>query len=233
MSSRKRKNALASDPNAGVGSNRNLDGRRLRTITEAKNLAEYLATKPEMERKDKEERRRRWEAVVEGAERREEEMRKGRRGKGLSDEWLEEREDAGERTRDAVRKAMAAGNWRDNVAGMAAGQGVMEGGAGASASASGSGGSREPSEKEDSDGQEDDMDLDEDEVKVLEKEAADGDVDAIWVLQNQAKKPTTKKREEVRYVGFDEDEEFMSSSGDEEEEYQTTVEGKGKEKVAA
>lgn len=229
MSSRKRKNALASDPNAGVGSNRNLDGRRLRTITEAKNLAEYLATKPEMERKEKEERRRRWEAVVEGAERREEDMRKGRRGKGLSEEWLEEREDAGERTRDAVRKAMAAGDWRDNVAGMAAGRGAVEGSA--SASASGSGASREPSEEEDSDGQEDDMDLDEDEVKVLEREAADGDVDAIWVLRNQVRKPTTRKREETRYVGFDdEDDEFMSSSGDEEQQHGPTVQGKGKGK---
>lgn len=229
MSSRKRKNALASDPNAGVGSNRNLDGRRLRTITEAKNLAEYLATKPEMERREKEERRRRWEAVVEGAERREEEMRKGKRGKGLSEEWLEEREDAGERTREAVRKAMLAGNWKDNVAGMAASQLAVDGGAGASAS--GSGASGEPSEDEDSDGQPNDMDLDEDEVKVLEKEAADGDVDAIWVLRNRVKKPATKEKEETRYVGFDEDDEFMSSSGDEQDV--PTIEGKGKEKVSA
>ncbi|ERF70285.1 hypothetical protein EPUS_06326 [Endocarpon pusillum Z07020] len=201
MSSRKRKNALASDPNAGVGSNRNLDGRRLRSITEAKNLAEYLATKPEMERREKEERRRRWEAVVEGAERREEEMRKGKRGKGLSEEWLEEREDAGERTREAVRKAMAGGNWKDNVAGMAASQVAVDGGAGASA------------------------------IKILEKEAADGDVDAIWVLRNRVKKPAPKEKEETRYVGFDEDDEFMSSSGD--EQYVPTIEGKGKEKVSS
>lgn len=95
MSSRKRKNALASDPNGGVGSNRNLDGRRLRTVTEAKNLAEYLATKPDLEKREKDERRKRWEAVVEGAERREEEIKKGRsaggRGKGLSEEWLMEK----------------------------------------------------------------------------------------------------------------------------------------------
>ena len=72
MSSRKKRSAA--DPN---GSSRNLDGRRLRTITEAKNLATYLATKPEMDRVEKEERRKRWEAVVDLAERREDEMRKG------------------------------------------------------------------------------------------------------------------------------------------------------------
>lgn len=232
MSSRKRKNALASDPNNGVGSNRNLDGRRLRTITEAKNLAEYLATKPDMERMEKEEKRRRWEGIVEGAERREAEMKKGvacagagGRGKGLSEEWLEEKEDAGERTREAVRRAMAAdGGWKDNVAGRASGDA-----AGGSGSASGSGASGDPSE-EDSD-PEDTMDLDETELHTLEKEAANGDVDAIWVLQNRAKKPPPAK-EERRYIGFDEDDEFMSSSSGDEEEDVSTAKSKGKQKMS-
>jgi Silencing defective 2 N-terminal ubiquitin domain len=237
MSSRKRKNALASDPNNGVGSNRNLDGRRLRTITEAKNLAEYLATKPEMDKREKEERRKRWEGIVEVAERREGEMRKGGaggRGKGLSDEWLEEKEDAGERTREAVRRAMAAsGGWTDSVAGRASGDAAP-----GSGSASGaSGGSRDASE-EDSD-PDDTMDLDETEVQTLEKEAADGDVDAIWVLRNRVKKPKTAKVEERRYLGFDEDDEFMSSEeedGDKEEgeeEAVSTEKAKGKQKMAA
>ena len=231
MSSRKRKNALASDPNNGVGSNRNLDGRRLRTITEAKNLAEYLATKPEMERREKEERRKRWEGIVEVAERREGEMRKGGaggRGKGLSDEWLEEKEDAGERTREAVRRAMAAGGgWTDNVAGRASGDAAP-----GSGSASGASGGSKDASDEDSD-PDDTMDLDETELQTLEKEAADGDVDAIWVLRNRVQKPAAKL-EERRYLGFDEDDEFMSSSEEEkDEEAVFTKKAKGKQKVAA
>src|ERR1700748_1715654 len=55
MSSRKKKNQ--GDAHA---SSRNLDGRRLRTIKEAKALAEYLAVKPEMDKTEKEERLKRW-----------------------------------------------------------------------------------------------------------------------------------------------------------------------------
>jgi len=50
MSSRKKKNQGETN-----GSSRNLDGRRLRTVTEAKALAEYLVVKPEMDKKEKEE----------------------------------------------------------------------------------------------------------------------------------------------------------------------------------
>lgn len=49
MSSRKRKQ----NAELATGSARNLDGRRIRTVTEAKNLAAYLATKPDMDRKEK------------------------------------------------------------------------------------------------------------------------------------------------------------------------------------
>ena len=52
MSSKRKNNQ--GDANS---SNRNLDGRRLRTVNEAKALAEYLALKPEMEKKEKEARR--------------------------------------------------------------------------------------------------------------------------------------------------------------------------------
>lgn len=237
MSSRKRKNALASDPNAGIGSNRNLDGRRLRTITEAKNLAGYLATREEVARKEKEEKRRRWEAVVEKAETREDEIRRGMaggmitggKGKGLSEEWLEEREDAGERTREAVRKAMAggAGEWRDNLAGRKDGEGNC---GGVSPNASGSGASRDPSEEDSEDEQT--MDLDEDEIKTLEREAADGDVDATWVLTNRARKPSTRKVETRTYIGFDQDDEFMSSSEDDEDDA-IRLADKGKQTMTA
>ncbi|KAG9662195.1 hypothetical protein KCU95_g19259, partial [Aureobasidium melanogenum] len=106
MSSRKNRNR---NPEQLNGSNRNLDGRRLRTITEAKNLAEYLALKPEMDKKEKEERRKRWEAVVEAAERKEEELKKGNRNARLDGEWVEAKEEAEQKTRDAVLAAMKAG----------------------------------------------------------------------------------------------------------------------------
>lgn len=119
MSSRKRNNNSTTDPH---GSNRNLDGRRLRTVTEAKALAEYLAIKPEMERREKEERRKRWEAVVAEAERREEELRNGKAGRGVrvDGKWVESKEEAGERTREAVLAAMKDGGLNAGL--MAAGR---------------------------------------------------------------------------------------------------------------
>ncbi|KAI9844363.1 MAG: hypothetical protein M1838_002208 [Thelocarpon superellum] len=109
MSSKRKKNQGENN-----GSNRNLDGRRLRTVTEAKALAEYLAMKPEMERKQKDERRKRWQEVVEAAERREEEMKSGSKAK-LDARWVEDKEEAGERTRDAVLAAMQSGDYKDTL----------------------------------------------------------------------------------------------------------------------
>lgn len=104
MSSRKKNRDNNINPN---GSNRNLDGRRLRTVDEAKRLAEYLAIKPEMEKKEKEERRKRWEAVVEASEKREEEIKRGGVAGGrLDSEWVEAKEGAEERVRESVMKAM-------------------------------------------------------------------------------------------------------------------------------
>lgn len=97
-------------------SSRNLDGRRLRTVNEAKALAEYLAIKPEMAKREKEERRKRWEQVVELAERREEEIRSGNKGK-VDGKWVEDKEEAGERTREAVLAAMKSGDYKDNLLG--------------------------------------------------------------------------------------------------------------------
>lgn len=108
MSSKRKK-----DQGVANSSNRNLDGRRLRTINEAKALAEYLALKPEMEKKEKEARRKRWEQVVELAERREEEIKSGSKGR-VDGKWVEDKEEAGERVRDAARAAVLSGHYRDN-----------------------------------------------------------------------------------------------------------------------
>ncbi|KAI9677704.1 MAG: hypothetical protein M1829_002476 [Trizodia sp. TS-e1964] len=109
MSSRRKKNQGENN-----GSNRNLDGRRLRTVTEAKALAEYLALKPDMDKKEKEQRRKRWEQVVEAAERREDEIKTGSKGR-VDGKWVEDKEEAEERTRDAVTAAMKSGNYKDNL----------------------------------------------------------------------------------------------------------------------
>ena len=109
MSSRRKNNQGAS-----VNSNRNLDGRRLRTINEAKALAEYLALKPEMEQKERETRRKRWEQIVELAERKEDEIRSGSKGK-VDGNWVEDKEEAGERAREAVLAAMKSGDYHDNL----------------------------------------------------------------------------------------------------------------------
>ncbi|PMD45065.1 hypothetical protein L207DRAFT_507980 [Hyaloscypha variabilis F] len=111
------------------GSSRNLDGRRLRTVNEAKALAEYLAIKPEMAKKEKEERRKRWEQVVELAERREEEIRSGNKGK-VDGKWVEDKEEANERTREAVLAAMKSGNYKDNLLGTSHGSGSGSGNSG-------------------------------------------------------------------------------------------------------
>lgn len=109
MSSRRKNNQ--GDANS---SNRNLDGRRLRTVNEAKALAEYLALKPEMEKKEEEARRKRWEQVVDLAERREQDIRNGLKGK-VDGKWIEDKEEAGERAREAVLAAMKSGNYHDNI----------------------------------------------------------------------------------------------------------------------
>ena len=109
MSSKRKKNQGDSN-----GSSRNLDGRRLRTVAEAKSLAEYLAIKPKMEREEKEKRRKRWEDVVAMAERREEEIRHGNKGQ-VDGKWIEDKAEAGERTRDAVLSAMKSGTFSDNL----------------------------------------------------------------------------------------------------------------------
>ncbi|KAI1147607.1 telomere stability and silencing-domain-containing protein [Nemania diffusa] len=109
MSSKKKRNQ--GDEN---GSSRNLDGRRLRTVNEAKALAEYLAIKPEMEQKEKEARRARWQQIVAAAEEKEHELKNNTKGR-ISGKWVEDKEEAGERTREAVLAAVKAGNYKDNL----------------------------------------------------------------------------------------------------------------------
>lgn len=135
MSSKRKKNQ--SEDN---GSSRNLDGRRLRTVTEAKNLAEYLAIKPEMDRKEKEKRRQRWEEIVEMAEKKEEDIRSGGKGR-LDGKWVEDKEEASERTRAAVLSAMANQKIVDNL--------QLSASAGSSTSAASDGASKDDSEDTD------------------------------------------------------------------------------------
>ena len=174
------------------GSNRNLDGRRLRTVTEAKALAEYLALKPEMERKDKEARRRRWQEVVEAAERREEEVRNGSKGR-VDGQWVEDKEEAGERTREAVRAAMSAGDYTDRRFG------AME------VEREGGDGLEESSEEEEADeGSSDDPPEGKRESPISD------DMTPPSTSRNAAKSRS--------YFGFDDDDEFMSDDSSEENE---------------
>jgi len=209
MSSRKRRQ----NAEAATGSARNLDGRRLRTIAEAKSLATYLATKPEMEMREKEERRKRWEQVIEAAERREEEIRSGKgaggRGKALSEEWTAEKEEIGEGVRDAVKKAMAM-----SVAVTGGREANRPSEKGEGTSESGSGGTGNGSEDEsDGDGEVEKMELDEEDMQRLKDEADAGDTDAIWVLKNQVV-PKSKNAPQRRYTGFDDDDDFTGSDED-------------------
>lgn len=220
MSSRKKRNA-AEPANS---SSRNLDGRRLRTVAEAKSLAAYLATKPEMDRREKEERRKRWEGVVEMAEVRAQEIKEGRgvgRGKGVSDEWMADKEEVADGVKSAVRTAM-----------MAQRKGQEEIGKGAEhpEAAESSGSAASGGERSEDDSDEDVMELDDEDMDRLKAEADAGDVDAIFVLKNQVvRKPAKKPR---RFAGFDSDEdEFLSSSSEEEEQEGRGGKGKAKEKT--
>lgn len=220
MSSRKKKQ----NAELATGSARNLDGRRLRTITEAKNLATYLATKPEMDRKEKEERRKRWEQVIQLAEQREADMRAGKgpdgRRKGLSDEWVETKEEVGENVRNAVKLAMLASEEKEQQKSSSELPGES----------SGSGGSA--AESDDDSDDENLMELDEDEMGRLRTEAEAGDADAIWVLQNRLKIPSEllpKAKPPVRhFAGFDDEDDYSDSSGNDE---LSGGSAKGKQKV--
>lgn len=218
MSSRKKKQNAA----LATGSARNLDGRRLRTVAEAKNLAAYLATKPDADAKEREEKRRRWESIVEMAEQREADMRSGKgadgRKRGLASEWLETKEEVGEGVKNAVKVAMQA---------------QTKGGESESGSGGSAGASEENSEEED----EDVMELDEQGMEKLRVEAEAGDEDAMWVLKERLKipeqyLPKVKKQPPAsrRFAGFDDDDDDISSS-DEEAPTEAVENSKGKGKA--
>jgi len=161
-------------------SNRNLDGRRLRTVNEAKNLAEYLALKPEMEKKEKEARRKRWEQIMALAERREEEIRNGSKGK-VDGKWMEDKVEAGERAREAVLAATKSGEYHDNLKGSSGG--------------SSGGGSAQASEGSD--------------------DGMSGLMSTKRITASSSKSTPVSTR---TYVGFDEDDEFMSDDEEDDED---------------
>lgn len=184
MSSRKKRNQGEDN-----GSSRNLDGRRLRTVTEAKALAEYLAIKPEMEQKEKQRRRERWEQIVEMTERREDEIRHGTQGR-MDGKWVEDKEESVDMIRNAVLASMQSKNPNNH-----------------SASPSSSASSAEERESSDDNGSQKELtppsDLDKtDKGKGKGKAKAKGN-------DKEPEMPRT-------LFGFDEDDEFMST--DEEEE---------------
>lgn len=192
MSSKRKRNQ--GDNNS---SSRNLDGRRLRTVNEAKALAEYLAVKPEMDKKEKEERRRRWQAVVEMAEKRQEELRSGGGKQKVDGQWMEDKEEMSEKLHEAVMAAMKDDTWTDNL------RDAILGGSSTSAS--------EGSEHATSSSSDEDEDDEENAISS-----------AVAGPSAPAQKPAPR-----RFIGFDDDDEFMSDS-DEEEADKSADEGKGK-----
>ena len=80
--------------------------------------------KPEIEKNEKQARRKRWEQVVELAERREQEIRSGRKGR-VDGKWVEDKEEAGERAREAAKAAMASGTYQENLTAPKEGSGSL------------------------------------------------------------------------------------------------------------
>jgi hypothetical protein len=75
-------------------------------------LADHLASKSDDEKKEKEARRQRWEDNIEAADKKMEQIKSGRMGSGqgrLDAEYVESKEAAEEKTREAVINAMKAG----------------------------------------------------------------------------------------------------------------------------
>ncbi|KAI0124964.1 telomere stability and silencing-domain-containing protein [Xylariales sp. AK1849] len=179
MSSKRKKTGNEND------SSRNLDGRRLRTVNEAKALAEYLAIKPEMDQKEKEKRRERWQQIVDAADQREHEIKNSTKGR-LDGKWVEDKEEVGERTREAVLAAIKSGKFTDNL-------GTSHG-------------STSTEQMEDSSNGEE-----------MESESSGSkSKSASPPLASSSKKPQSKAPARV-FAGFEEEDEFMSSSDEEDD----------------
>ena len=120
MASRKKK----ANKDDGNGSYRTLEGRRVHTVNYARKLAEQLEVRPEMERREKEEKRKRWEQVVESSDRKIEELKSGAGKARLDGKWVEGYEEAVKKTREAVLAAAAlAGESNESGSGSAGSQG--------------------------------------------------------------------------------------------------------------
>ncbi|KAG5990254.1 hypothetical protein E4U52_004750 [Claviceps spartinae] len=159
------------------GSSRNLDGRRLRTVNEAKALAEFIEMKAAMEKKEREKRRERLEQTIKTSEERQAQMKDGGTGR-LDGKWVEDKEESNERTREAVAAVMMTGKYSDNLFG----------------TSHGSTSSEQAEEQSNSEG---------------ESSASTEDAGS-----SKGKEKTVSKA----FFGFDEDDEFMSSSDEEMEE---------------
>ncbi|PWW78213.1 hypothetical protein C7212DRAFT_358233 [Tuber magnatum] len=199
MSSRKKRGQQENNDSC-----RNLDGRRMRTVKEAKALAAYLEIRPEMEKKEREARKERWRKIVEEAE------RGGRNGGANAPrfddlEWLENTEEERVRTREAVERVM-----KELEVGRLDGERV-EGEGGSSGSGS-------------------DVEVD---------GGGDDDEDDAVGEGSSATAPAKKGVKEMRFSGWDEDDEFLSSDeemgdiAEADEEEEGPVEGKGKGKQPA
>jgi Silencing defective 2 N-terminal ubiquitin domain len=135
MSSRKKKNKEES-----TGSYRTLDGRRVRVVNQARKLAEQLEIRPEMEKKEKEERRAKWEQIVETSDKKIEELKHGGKTR-LDGKWVENYEEAMRKTREAVVASMQESDASTSESADSEGSESEE--AGASGSGSGSSEKRE------------------------------------------------------------------------------------------
>lgn len=208
MSSKRKKNGLQGEDN---GSSRNLDGRRLRTITEAKALADYLAIKPDMEKKEKEKRRKRWQQIVEQTEKRQEEIRHGKAGGGgfmLDGKWVEDKEELDERTREAVMTALKKGAYTDNLsmlAATAAAANAANPGEGGSGSGSGSSSGGEAMSEDEKESERDGAATPPSEPEPEPKMVVDTEK-----LKGKEKETVQPKAQIKTFAGFDDDE-FMSS----------------------
>lgn len=198
MSSKRKRNQGETDV-----SSRNLDGRRIRTVNEAKALAEYLAVKPEMDRRQKEERQRRWLSVVEAAETRQEELKNGGGKHKIDGKWMEDREEMGEKAREAVSLAMKDNTWTDNL------RDPVVGGSSTSASEGSSRASPSSSDEDNAEG---------------------SNRSGQAPVPSEVSRPPVPQR---KFIGFDEDDEFMSDSDEEDAGEVDESDDKGKGKARA
>ncbi|KAF8455057.1 telomere stability and silencing-domain-containing protein [Kalaharituber pfeilii] len=184
---------------------RNLDGRRLRTVKEAKALAAYLEIKPEMDRKEREKRRERWKKVVEQAERREAEER-GEEvlgGKRFEDtEWLDRTEEERERLREAVIKAMNEGAFEED-------REMRDASPGSSGTSSGA------------------------DEEAADQDEEIGNVKKVVPAVPKPSPPAAlTAKAGPKFAGFDDDDdEFMTDDDEEEEEVEKEGKAKGKAKA--